>query len=182
MLPSAALLFDARLIYGRDDIVHQVMRLVRTELLDARVFLNQMAAAALRTRPPIGFFRQFVLERSGDQQKRLDLKSSGIQPLADAVRVLALEKRLRQTNTLDRILALEQSGGLPAGLAEETRNAFSFLFMLRIQNYLTGRSLNRFSFDRISPELLDPARKKALKEAFRSIGRLQDALAERFDL
>ncbi len=43
--------------------------------------LNRLAAAALAERPPTGFFRDFVLEDSGERKGVLDIKRGGLLPI-----------------------------------------------------------------------------------------------------
>ncbi len=182
VLKSAALFFDARFIYGREELVRDVMRVVRRELLGNQSFLARLAAGALADRPPLGFFRQFVVEKSGEHANRLNLKKLGLQPAVAAVRLLSLEKRQPQTNTLDRLRALEENGDLDAQTAREAAEAFNFMFMLRLKNYLHGLALDRFSFDWINPEMLGPVERRALREAFKVVARLQDAIAVRYGI
>jgi CBS domain-containing protein len=181
-LKSAGLFFDARFIYGREDLVHEIMRLIRHELLENRPFLTGLAVSALSAKPPLGFFRGFIVEKSGEHENRLNLKKNGLLPLVDAVRLLSLERRLPLTNTLDRLKALGQSGGLDPALAAEAAEAFNYMFILRMRNYVEGLAVARFSFDWVNPELLAGVERRALKEAFKVVARLQEAVAARFYL
>ncbi|MEW6262086.1 MAG: DUF294 nucleotidyltransferase-like domain-containing protein [Thermodesulfobacteriota bacterium] len=182
VLKSAALFFDGRFLYGREDLVIEVMRLVRRELLENRSFLVRLATATLSEKPPLGVFRQFVVEKSGQHGRRLDIKRRGLLPLVNAVRLLSLEKRLPLTNTRDRLLALGQSGALDDQLAREAAEAFNYLLMMRLRNYVEGLTKDRFSFDYFSPELLDAVQRRALKRALGVISRLQETIAGRFGL
>lgn len=42
-------------------------------------------------RPPLGLFRQFVLEQGGEHANTLDLKHRGLIPVVDLARFFALE-------------------------------------------------------------------------------------------
>lgn len=181
-LKSAALFFDARFIFGDESVVHEVMRVVRRELLENKVFIARMAESALSERAPLGFFRQFVVETSGDHANRLNLKKKGLQPAVAAVRLLSLEQRLPETNTLERLHTLKDGGILDAALARDAMEAFSFMFMLRIKNYLRALSVDRYAFDWVNPELLPPVERRALKVAFKVVSRLQDNIASRYGI
>ena len=51
---------------------------------------TQLTANALKHRPPLGFFRNFVLIHGGEHDNTLDLKHRGLVPIIDIARVAAL--------------------------------------------------------------------------------------------
>jgi CBS domain-containing protein len=73
---------------------------------------------------PLGFFTNFVLEKNRDE---LDIKKGGIFPIVHGVRSLALEYRLPQTNTVDRITALSQRNLFQPSFGTELIEAFAFM-------------------------------------------------------
>jgi len=46
----------------------------------------------VKNRPPLGFFKTFVVEKSGEHKDKLNLKIKGIAPIIDIVRLFSLEK------------------------------------------------------------------------------------------
>jgi len=174
---AAGHFFDGRFLSGREDLFHQVTRSVRLGLVENQDFLTRMAESALAVGPPLGFFRQFVVERTGKLADRLNLEKAGLEPAVDAVRLLALKYRLTQTNTLDRLKALEERGYLDRILAREAAEAFGFLFLFRIKKYLAEAAMKNHSFDWIDPKLLDPVERQTLKKSFKVISRLQEVIA-----
>jgi CBS domain-containing protein len=68
-------------------------------------FARVLAKNALDNRPPLGFLRQFVVEKSGEHNNGLNLKLRGLTPVVDVARVLALELGVASTNTLERLKA-----------------------------------------------------------------------------
>jgi CBS domain-containing protein len=175
-LRSAALFFDGRIIHGHEELTREIRRHVEGRLLENPSFFRNLAKSALAVIPPLGFFRQFVVEKSGEHENRLNLKKSGLGPLVDATRILTLWRLLPQTNTLDRLMALGENGVIEADLARDAALAFEFMFMLRVKNYIEGPKMDRLSFDWVHPGRLDKVSQKALKEAFRVVSRLQEAV------
>ena len=53
-----------------------------------------MVRNALTHRPPLGFFRDFVLVHDGQHDDTLDLKHSGLVPIIDMARIYALCMKL----------------------------------------------------------------------------------------
>jgi len=162
--PAAAFSFDGGFLFGRENLFHDVSKSVRRVLVEDPVFLPRLAESGLTLRPPVNFFRQFVVERTGKQADRLNLQKSRLEPTVDAVRLPALKHRLTQTNTLDRLKTLEERGRLDRTLPREAAEAFGFLFLLRIKKYSAGPAMNRHSFDWIDPKPMDPRERKNLKE------------------
>jgi CBS domain-containing protein len=181
-LKSAAPFFDGRFLFGREDLVHSVMRVVRHELPEHREFLGRLAENALAGELQRGFFRGHVLSESGRLEEDCDLERGFLQPLVDAVRVLSLSRRLPPTNTLDRLQVLGESGAMEHGLARQASDAFNFLFMLRVGNHLAGRSEAGRTGDRLNPAALGSVDRRALREAFRVIQRLRRTLAQEFQI
>jgi signal-transduction protein with cAMP-binding, CBS, and nucleotidyltransferase domain len=77
---------------------------------DNRLFQRMMADNALRHRPPVGRFREFVLERKGSDKATLDLKVQGLTPFVDGARLLALAHGVEANNTLERLRQLVTLG------------------------------------------------------------------------
>jgi CBS domain-containing protein len=100
-----AIFCDARAVAGDENLLRHVKDRMYRLLGDHRSFYSQFAKATVAFETPLGFFTNFVLEKNRDE---LDIKKGGIFPIVHGVRSLALEYRLPQTNTVDRITALSQ--------------------------------------------------------------------------
>ncbi|WP_306465112.1 putative nucleotidyltransferase substrate binding domain-containing protein, partial [Gelidibacter salicanalis] len=61
--------------------------------------------------PPLGFFKDFVVEKSGEHKNEFDIKSRAMMPLADLARLLVLSHGVIGVNNtfkrFDRLVALE---------------------------------------------------------------------------
>ncbi|MEO0579683.1 MAG: DUF294 nucleotidyltransferase-like domain-containing protein, partial [Pseudomonadota bacterium] len=67
-LMHANIFFDLRRVAGKSDLVDQLVDTVRELAQSNEIFLAMMAKNAMDFQPPLGFFRQFVLERSGEHK------------------------------------------------------------------------------------------------------------------
>lgn len=173
---------DFRGIYGDLTLEESLRDFVLTTAKDQRVFLGYLANLAVRNRPPLGFFKTFVVEKSGEHKDKLNLKIKGIAPIVDIIRLFSLEKGIRETSTLERIEALKTKHTVVKDYAEEIVYAFEFLMLLRIRHQyeqiLRGSMPDNF----IDPESLSNLEKKLLKDTFQLISKLQDLLIERYKL
>jgi CBS domain-containing protein len=178
----ANMFFDFRGIYG-DFLLKESLRDYLLHIVkEQKGFLEYLASLAVRNHPPLGFFKTFVVEKSGEHKDKLNLKIKGIAPIVDIIRLFSLEKGVRETSTLERIEALRSKHSVVRDHADEIIYTFEFLMLLRIrrqyEQVLKGNMPDNF----IDPEILTNLEKKLLKDTFQLISRLQNILVDRYKL
>ncbi|MFZ5585459.1 MAG: DUF294 nucleotidyltransferase-like domain-containing protein [Thermodesulfobacteriota bacterium] len=179
-LRLASIFFDFRAIYAEADYIDYLAASLKAGLEDNRLFLRMMAKNALYTRPPLGFLRQFVVDKSGEHKNKLNLKLSGLTPIVDAARVMALELGIGATNTLERLKGVERAGLLKPALAADLREAFGFITLTRIAQHLESRARGELPDNFVDPAALNSLQRKMLKESFGVISQLQDLVEHRY--
>ncbi|MFH1058746.1 MAG: DUF294 nucleotidyltransferase-like domain-containing protein [Pseudomonadota bacterium] len=179
-LRLASIFFDFRAIYAEADYIDYLSARLKAALEDNRLFLRMMAKNALYNRPPLGFLRQFVVEKSGEHKHKLNLKLSGLTPIVDAARVMALELGIAATNTLERLKGVERAGILKPTQAADLREAFGFITLTRIAQHLEARSRGEVPDNFVDPAALNSLQRKMLKESFGVISQLQDLVEHRY--
>jgi CBS domain-containing protein len=195
-LRLASIFFDFRPIYAEADFLDKLESALRHAIEGNALFLRFLAKNALYNRPPLGFLRQFVVSKEGEHKNKLDLKLSGLTPIVDAVRVLALDQGVDQaqararlheispralvTNTLDRLEEITRRGLVKPELAEDLREAFSFITILRITHHLEARARGEVPDNHVDPASLNSLQRKMLKESFGVITKLQELLEHRY--
>ncbi|MGH8486049.1 MAG: DUF294 nucleotidyltransferase-like domain-containing protein, partial [Pseudomonas sp.] len=106
-LLASSIYFDLRVVWGEEQACEQLRQSILEQVADNRLFQRMMADNALRQRPPVGRFREFVLTRKGDDKAgTLDLKVQGLTPFVDGARLLALANGISAINTLERLREL----------------------------------------------------------------------------
>ncbi|MFH1057457.1 MAG: putative nucleotidyltransferase substrate binding domain-containing protein [Pseudomonadota bacterium] len=180
VMPQAGPLFDLRGMHGRTDFAAQLRQQVRREVETNRPFVARLARLLPYEQPPLGFLREFVVDKSGEYQNRLDLKMRGLSPLVHAVRVLALEQGLLATGTLERLEGLARRAVVSERFAGDLREAFSFITLLRIARHLEARAAGLEPDSFVVPASLSPVQRKMLKDSFAVINELQELLASRY--
>jgi CBS domain-containing protein len=177
---QSMIFFDFRVAHGDFSLGERLRDHVLALLAEQRVFFSFVANQVAMNRPPIGFFRTFLVERSGEHRDQFNLKARGMNPIIDMVRLFALEKGLRQTGTVERIAALREQHTVVADYAEELTQAFSFLLLLRAHSQYRelaeGAPLDNF----VDPHRLTSLEKRTVREAFQLVSRLQDQVLERY--
>lgn len=156
---------------------------------DLRLELVEMAAAneAFRARlvelavanpPPLGFLGRLVVANSGEHRNELDLCRKGVEPLVEAVRIVALEHRIATRSTFGRLRELRTQHDWVH--ADEVENALEYLLTLLLHQQLARLEAGEAPDDFIDPEGLSNGERKSLKEAFQLVATLHDALARRY--
>lgn len=174
--------FDFRGIYGDLSLEENLRDYLLGIVKDQKVFLGYLANLAVRNKPPLGFFKTFVVEKSGEHKDKLNLKIKGIAPIVDIIRLFSLEKSVRETSTLERIEALKNKHTVVRDYADEIVYAFEFLMLLRIRHQYEQVIQGIMPDNFINPESLSNLEKKLLKDTFQLISKLQDILIERYKL
>lgn len=174
--------FDFRGIYGDLTLEENLRDYLLETVKDQKVFLGYLANLAVRNKPPLGFFKTFVVEKSGEHKDKLNLKIKGIAPIVDIIRLFSLEKGIKETSTLERIEILKNKHTVIRDYADEIVYAFEFLTLLRIRHQYEQIIQGKMPDNFIDPESLSNLEKKLLKDTFQLISKLQDILIERYKL
>lgn len=168
---------DMRTAWGEDGLRQQLMAAVLPEAARAKVFLAYLAGHALGNQPPIGFFRNFVVERSGTHEGMVDLKKRGLLPIVDLARVHALAAGLDVVATQPRLRESAAHGSLTAEGAELLDHAFEVVWTLRARRQAEQLRRNEPVDNFVVPDVLTPMERRHLKDAFAAIATLQRALS-----
>ena len=142
------------------------------------IFQYHLARDCLEIRPPLTFFRNFIVEKDGEHKNRLDLKTRGIVPFVDFARLMSLRHGIKETNTLMRFQALEEGNHISKELYLEAREAYEFLMQLRLIHQMRLIEDGKEPDNYINPGDLTDLEKKTLKEAFSVIGKLQSLIKD----
>jgi CBS domain-containing protein len=140
------------------------------------VFLAALAREAARYDVPLGFFRRFVVESRGEHRETLDLKASGLMPLTDLLRVLALQAGIAQPGSQARIRALVEAGRLSSDDADRLSGAHDLLTGLRVRLHAEQVRRGEAPHNHLDPAALGHAERTALKDAFLIIREAQRGL------
>lgn len=181
-LMLASIFFDLRPVYGDNALFDALHQRVLAKTRDNGLFTAYMAANALQHRPPLGFFRNFVLVHDGEHDHTLDIKRRGIAPITDIARLFALSLGLAQTNTADRLRAAADVGAVSAAMAENLIDALAFISRLRIQHQAEQIRDGEQPDNYLPPQSLSELERRHLKDAFKVIQLMQETLENRYQI
>jgi CBS domain-containing protein len=177
---DALIFFDIRPVAGDFSLFEKLAADYYERLKDARFFKSVLGCISIKVKPPLGFFRTLVVERSGEHKEELDLKSYGTQPIVGAARLFAIDAGVEHTNTVDRLMALQSLTGQDVALLKDLQEAFEFFTLLRLDNQLQQARTSVPLSNYISRSKLTHLQRNSLKEAFHTIGRAQAVIDEKF--
>ena len=181
-LLGSSIYFDLRTIWGPDEGCEQLREELLGRVASNSLFQKMLAENALRQRPPVGRFRDFVVARSGADKDTLDLKVQGLTPFVDGARLLALANGISAVGTLERLRALITKGVIDALDGAAYEEAYHFIQQTRMQQHqLQARDELPYS-NRVDPDHLNHLDRRILRESFRQAQRLQSSLAMRYQL
>ena len=157
-------LFDLRPVYGRESLWREVEAAV-VGAVD-RNFLHVLSNDCLASLPPLTFFQDAVVEKSGEQGAVFRLEESALRPLVDVGRVFGMAARnVLGTSTLARF-ALART--LLPEHESIFREASDTLRILLWQQARIGIAQGT-SGSELPPALLSRHDRHVLKSGFRSI-------------
>jgi CBS domain-containing protein len=171
--------FDFRGIYGDINLADQLHQFIVDCIEQKAMFLPFLASDAIRISPLLTFFRNFVVEKSGEHKDQFDIKGRAMMPLADAARVLILEaKEVKTTNTIQRFRKMAEIDPVNQELFIQAAEAYEILMRFRALQGLKNKNSGRY----FKPTELSKMQRLNLRNSFKPIHELQGILKIRFRL
>lgn len=182
-LLNANIFFDMDAVHGRSEWVDALLSLIARKAQGNSRFLASMARNALLRTPPLGFFKNFVVESDGRHSRTINLKRRGTAPLTDLIRVHSLAIGSQAVNSFDRIKDIIQSGILPPGRGQDLHDALEFISSVRIRtqaNDIAAGLPTQALGNSVEPEKLSEFDRKSLRDAFLMLSNAQRYLKFRY--
>jgi CBS domain-containing protein len=179
-LLESSVFFDLSFVHGDVTLLQQVRDKFLAKTKANTLLQSHLSRNALSLRPPLGFFRDFVLVSKGENKDTLDLKHSGIAPIIELARIYSLSLGIDAVNTLERLQKAAGSSMLTQASAESLIDAFEFLGALRLRHQ--ARQINNADpiDNYLPPKDISKLEREHLKDAFKVIKTLQDARQKDF--
>lgn len=179
-LLESNIFFDLEGVYGVSEFAETLRALIARKARGNNRFLASMARNALLRTPPIGFFKEFVVEADGRHSRAINLKRRGTAPLTDLIRVHALAIGSRSRSSFDRLDDIEQAQILPRGRGQDLRDALEFISVTRARNQAQQLSQGQEADNSLAPDSLSDFDRKSLRDAFLILSNAQKYLKFRY--
>jgi len=179
-LMLSSVFFDLRVVRGDAGLLAALQRENLAKSRKNGIFLAHMTGNALSERPPLGFFRNFVLERRGEHAGRFDIKHKGILPVVHLARIYALAEGCAEVNTVERLRATAGTPSVSAEGARSLEDAYAFIGALRLRQQARALRPGGKPDNFVAPGELSRLERTHLKDAFRVVATMQEALERRY--
>jgi len=171
--------FDFDLIYGSKKLVKEISKSIFKSIDKYEIFLNFLGLNALKNPPPLSFFRQFLVEDSGEHKDQFDIKARAMMPLVDSARLLILSKNITSyNNTILRFEKLAELEPQNKDLYFSCIDTFKVLLRFRSNQGIKHNDSGRF----VDLKPLSKDDRLKLKGCFKSIKNIQELVKIRFKL
>src|SRR4029079_17815542 len=158
-LIRAAVAFDFRHVAGGLEITPPLVAVLQ-EAREHRGFLAHIARTATDVDVPLPNWFQV----SRWERQEIDIKKTGIVPIANLSRVHALSNGITISPTLDRLIAAEELGVLNKETTQSLQEAFTFIWRVRLDHHARQIREGRSPDNLIRPNQLPPLARKELRE------------------
>jgi CBS domain-containing protein len=168
-LLQASIFFDFRLGEGEAALVDDLRMFLFKSLSGWAGFFRHLAENALYFKPPLDFFGNLAVRSKGDLKNTLDIKSP-MRLIVDFARLYALQNKIPQTNTLERLREMQFQNILDQEDHDELAHAYSYMMQMRLSHQITNMTEKNIPPDNnINPKELTHIEQQALKEALKRI-------------
>ncbi len=176
---NATIFFDFRPTYGSRRLGEGIQEYLRQELKPGSLFFHNLAKNALQNPPPLSFFKNFLVEQSGEHRSEFDIKKRAMMPISDAARLLCLSHGIMNVqNTAERFHVLSEREPNNHKLFEEAALAYEIMMRYRALHGLRNKDSGRY----IHLTELNKLEKQMIKNAFIPIKDLQEMISVRFQV
>jgi CBS domain-containing protein len=174
-LLNCSIFFDLTGVYGRVKWAEQLNAFILRKTKKNNRFLACLAHNALNRKPPLGFFKDFVMEKDGRHNNAINLKRRGTAPLADLIRVHALAIGSQSQNSFQRLDDIIEAGILPKSKGEDLQHAMELISLVRLRHQSSDIESGIDPDNNIEPESMSD-----LKDAFLVLSNAQNFLKYRY--
>ncbi|MGB5917959.1 putative nucleotidyltransferase substrate binding domain-containing protein [Arcobacter sp.] len=158
-----AIFFDSFAVAGDKELLIKLKDDLFNKLHDQDVFMAYFAKATL------AFDTPNIIANFMTKTHYIDIKKTGIFPIVQGVRSLALKERIRETTTVKRIKILERKKVLESSMANELLEAFDVLCTLRLKAQLLKLQENKKINNEIDTHALGKIERDLLKDSFKIV-------------
>lgn len=158
-----AIFFDAYAVAGDKELLINLKDDLFNKLHDKGVFMAYFAKATL------AFDTPSTVANFMTKTYNIDIKKTGVFPIVQGIRSLALRERIRETTTVKRIKILEQKKVLEHNMANELLEAFDVLNTLRLKAHLQKLQDEKKIDNNIDTHSLGKIERDLLKDSFKIV-------------
>jgi PAS domain S-box-containing protein len=129
---DASIFFDFRFVYGKKVFVNKLRQHVNKALDGKSVFFYHLAQSVVKFKPPLSFTGKIISKNHSGDHLNIDIKKI-IFPIVGFIRLYALNNKLDETNTLERLRQLHLQEIITKAMYDELVLSYNYLMHLRFR-------------------------------------------------
>ncbi len=170
-----SIFLDMRPVFGNENIYKELIESLRANVTDQAI--KALAHDAVHIEPPIGIFGIRGLH------KGVNLKTYGIYPIVNGVRVLAIDNDIFEiTNTNERLEMLNDMGVISDEMCHDVLESYGFLQDLRLKQQSSAVLNQSKENNLISLKEIRKVDLLILKEALKIVSSFQKLLMKKYNV
>ena len=170
-----SIFLDMRPVFGNENIYKELIESLRANVTDQAI--KALAHDAVHIEPPIGIFGIRGLH------KGVNLKTYGIYPIVNGVRVLAIDNDIFEiTNTNERLEMLNDMGVISDEMCHDILESYGFLQDLRLKQQSSAVLNQSKENNLISLKEIRKVDLLILKEALKIVSSFQKLLMKKYNV
>jgi len=166
-------LLDGRIVAGAGAGPDRMLGEALSAAARDEAMVRALGRHALAHRPPTGFVRELVVQHTGENRGRLDLKLHGMTPVVDLARYGAAAARSTAVDTPQRLRDAAAAGVLRDADAAVLDEVFTLVAGLRLERQLEAIRAGQEPDDLLDPRTLSPFARRHLRDGFRAVTQVQ---------
>jgi len=175
-----AIFFDSAPVAGKLSLHTELIDYLFRKVEQTPSILMHFARAIETFESSLGFFSQFVHDKG--HKHEIDIKKGALFALIHGVRSLALEHKIRVTNTTLRIKELNNIGFLSKEDATDMMEALEILNTLRLHSQLDQLAKGEKLSNYISVKNIGKLERDLLKDAIKTVNKFKKMVSYHFHL
>ena len=178
---NLAIFLDAVAVAGDATLLDEVKEHLFKLMSDSDAYLARFAAAVNSFAEDRSWWSRLP-GLSGRGSAEVDIKKLGLFPIVQGARALALQYRLAQIGTADRLAALAEGRRIEPDLARDLTDALRFLIGIKLDNNLRQMEAGRKPDNLVRLEELGTLDRQALKDSLAIVRRFREWVSQHFRL
>jgi len=175
-LLETKIFFDFRGVYGDLELVNKLRTHLHKQVENRPMFLFHLVHNCLQFKPPLGLFKNIVVESTGEYREKFSIKKA-MTPIVDLARIYALKHGISETSTFSRLVKLEADGHIKPSEYRELSLVYRSLLEQRFKHQLLTLNEGRVPDNHVNPKALTEMEQAVLREAMSQITSFQSKMS-----
>ncbi|NOQ29511.1 MAG: CBS domain-containing protein [Helicobacteraceae bacterium] len=180
-LQALSIFLDSMFVAGDERLLSELREYLFKRFTSRDDLLSHLAKASLHFETPLSILSNFIVDKTMHENE-LDLKKGGIFAIVHGIRTLSLERKILQTNTIERIKELNNLGLFDKAFASELMEAYDTLLSVRLKAMIAHDINDIENLNYINPLKLEKNQRDLLKDSFKVVNKFKKFLTYHYHL